>query len=157
MTRNEFNTLFKQIQSEFDDFKGDYDEWYKILCNYSYEDVLKNFKKYTGVTPPIYLTLIKNLKQEEKIDDWLTKCDICGKEIRIYNNDMSEYDKHYRKCQKIDFINRMSQKYKGVPAAIVKYYEMSDDELDRAYRKIMDFYVQHREKPELFKKIPNEE
>jgi len=70
---------------------------------------------------------------------------------------MSEYDKHYRKCQKIDFINRMSQKYKGVPAAIVKYYEMSDDELDRAYRKIMDFYVQHREKPELFKKIPNEE
>ena len=54
MTRNEFNTLFKTIQNDFTNFNADYDEWYKMLCNYSYQDVLKKYNNYKGTTPTIY-------------------------------------------------------------------------------------------------------
>jgi hypothetical protein len=144
MTRNEFNNLFKTIQSEFNDFGGDYDEWYKILSNYSYNDVLKNLRNYKGNTPPIYLTLIKNLKEEEKIEDWITCCDICKQKIVIHNNDMEEYEKHHRKCSKIDFIDRIVFRYKGQHIASVKYYQMSDAELEENYQKTLAYYRKHR-------------
>lgn len=148
MTRNEFTTLFKKLQSEFSDFSVDYDEWYRVLSNYSYSDVLNNLKDYRGNTPPIYLTLIKGLKKEEKINDWITECDICKQKIKIYNNDMAEYEKHFRKCSKIDFIDRMCVKFRGHHAVISKYYEMSDIDLDIAYHKIMNFYLQNKDKKE---------
>lgn len=140
MTRNDFNTLFKTIQNDFSDFNADYDEWYKMLCNYSYEDVLKKYNNYKGTTPPIYSTLIKNLKEEEKIEDWITCCDICKKRITIHNNDMTDYEKHFRKCSKIDFIDRMSKRKhnKGIEKA--DYYNMQEDIFERIYRKAMEYY-----------------
>lgn len=148
MTRNEFTTLFKKLQSEFSDFSVDYDEWYRVLSNYSYSDVLNNLKNYRGNTPPIYLTLIKGLKKEEKINDWITECDICKQKIKIYNNDMREYEKHFRKCSKIDFIDRMCMKFQDHHVVTSKYYEMSDIDLDIAYHKIMNFYLQNKDKKE---------
>jgi hypothetical protein len=158
MTRNEFTTLFKRIESEFSNFSADYDEWYRVLSNYSYNDVLNNLKNYRGNTPPIYSTLIRNLKVEEKINDWITCCDICKERITIHNNDMTEYEKHFRKCSKIDFIDRMCVKFRGHHVATAKYYEMSDSELDSAYHKIMNFYLQNKDKDEkeFLKDFPDE-
>ena len=157
MTRNEFSKLFKTIQNDFSDFNVDYDEWYKMLCNYSYNDVLKKYNNYKGTTPPIYLTLIKNLKEEEKIDDWITCCDICKQKIVIHNNDMDEYEKHRRKCSKIDFIDRIVFRYKGQHIASVKYYQMNDEELEENYQKTLAYYRKHRElKSTMLKQIPNE-
>lgn len=158
MTRNEFTTLFKRLQTEFSDFSADYDEWYRVLSNYSYNDVLNNLKNYRGNTPPIYSQLIRNLKVEEKSDDWITCCDICGQKIKIYNNDMTEYEKHWRKCSKIDFIDRMCVRFRGHHVATTKYYEMSDIELDSAYHQIMNFYLQNKDKDEeeFLKDFPDE-
>lgn len=155
MTRNEFNTLFKTIQNDFNDFTGDYDEWYKMVCDYSYNDVLKKYNSYKGKTPPIYSTLIKNLKVEEKIDDWITCCDICKQKIVIHNNDMEEYERHRRKCSKIDFIDRIVFRYKGQHIASVKYYQMNDEELEENYQRTMKYYREHRDsKPTILKEIP---
>lgn len=153
MTRNEFNTLFKTIQNDFADFNADYDEWYKMLCNYSYQDVLKKYNNYKGTTPPIYSTLIKNLKEEEKIEDWITCCDICKQRITIQNNDMEEYEKHFRRCSMIDFIDRMSVKFRQQHITIVKYYQMSDEELQKNYDKIMKFYRENKDNKEILKKM----
>ena len=155
MTRNEFNTLFKTIQNDFSDFNADYDEWYKMLCNYSYQDVLKKYNNYKGTTPPIYSTLIKNLKEEEKIEDWITCCDICKQRIVIHNNDMEEYEKHFRRCSMIDFIDRMSVKFRQQHITIVKYYQMNDEELQINYDKIMKFYRENKDNKEILKKMEN--
>lgn len=156
MTRNEFTALFKTIQNDFTDFNADYDEWYKMLCNYSYQDVLKKYNNYKGTTPPIYSTLIKNLKEEEKIEDWTTCCDICKKRIVIHNNDMEEYEKHFRRCSMIDFIDRMSVKFRQQHIIIVKYYQMSDEELQKNYDKIMKFYRENKDNKEILKKMEDD-
>lgn len=152
MTRDEFNKIYTTIQNEYSGFNGDYDEWYDVLSEYSYEEVLKKVTDRRSSTPPIHTHLIKNLNKEEKIEDWITECDICKQRILIHNNDMAEYEKHYRKCQKIDFIDRMCMKYNHNHIPTIEYYEMSEEELNRRYRKIMDYYVsQPRE--EILKKI----
>ena len=68
---------------------------------------------------------------------------------------MSEFDKHYRKCQKIDFIDRIVFRYKGQHIASVKYYQMNDEELEENYQKTMKYYREHRDlKPSILKEMP---
>lgn len=152
MTRDEFNKIFKNIENEYSNFNGDYEEWYEVLADYSYEDILKKLEGRKTTTAPIHTSLIKGLKKEEKIADWITECDICKQRITIHNNDMTDYEKHYRRCSKIDFINLMSKRIRGEGVALSKYYEMNDKDLDEAYRKVMDFYKQ-QPKTDIIKKI----
>lgn len=140
MTRDEFTKLFNYVRNEYSDFTGDYDEWYRVLGEYSYEDVIKKIKERSSTTAPIHSYLIKGLKKEEKIEDWITECDICKQRITIHNNDMTDYEKHRRRCSKIDFINDMSLRIKHEPINKQKYYAMSEEELERAYRPVMEYY-----------------
>lgn len=164
MRENQIIDLFKKIKIHYNTFVYDTDkvkEWHRFLKDYDSDDVNNNLDNYitTGYeNPPLVYSLIKGIAKIEapQEKEWVTRCDICGTEIRIYGDDMSDFDKHYRKCQKIDFINRMSNKYRGINVALAKYYEMSNEELDKAYRKIMDFYVQHREETDLLKQFPEE-
>ena len=144
MTRDEFNKLYNKVKNEYKDFSGDYNEWYSVLIDYSYIDILTRLDERNSTTAPIHTTLIKNLKKEEKIDDWVTECDYCKTKIKIVNNDMTNFYKHYRKCQKIDFIDRMSQRIKGHGISSVVYYQMTDEELENDYRKIMSYYLQQK-------------
>ena len=166
MKQNDVITLFERIKNNYNMFTYNDEkvkEWHRFLKDYDKDDIndnLDNYIMFGYENPPLVYSLIKNtpkLKQSEKEDVWTTRCDICKKEITIYNNDMSEYDKHYRKCQKIDFINDMSKRFRGTNVALAKYYEMNDEELEKAYRKIMDFYLQNREEKDLFKKMPEED
>lgn len=142
MTRDSFNKIFNSIRNEYSDFEGDYDEWYRVLGEYSYEDIMKAFNehKQSKSAPPLWKQLIKGLKKEEKIEDWITECDICKKRITIHNNDMTDYETHRRRCSKIDFINDMSLRIKHEPINKQKYYAMSEEELERAYRPVMEYY-----------------
>ena len=140
MTREDFNKIYNKVRNEYSDFNGDYNEWYDVLSEYPYEDILKRLEERRSSTTPIHTHLIKNLKKEEKIEDWITECDYCKTRITIQNNDMTEFDKHYRKCQKIDFIDRMSQRYRGQGISSVVYYQMSDEQLDKNYQQIMEYY-----------------
>lgn len=153
MVREDFNKIFKKLEIEYKDFKGDYDEWFGILSDYSYQDILKKLNERTSTTAPIHTHLIKGLKKEEVIEDWITECDLCKARITIHNNDMKEFDKHYRKCQKIDFIDRIVYRYKGQHIASVTYYKMSDEELEENYRKTMDYYLKHRGTTNILKEI----
>lgn len=154
MTRNEFNQIFTKIRNEYNDFEGDYDDWYGVLQEYSYQDILKKLNERMSTTAPIHINLVKGLKKEEKVEDWITECDLCKQKIVIHNNDMTEFDKHYRRCQKIDFIDRINFNYKQRHITMAVYYEMSDEELEENYRKTMNYYLEHRDLNNIFKKMP---
>ena len=156
MNKQEIAKLFSRIKSHYNTFTtGDekIEEWYKFLKDYDCEEVNKELDKYIGYgydNPPLVHHLNRNLSKKETLEEnsWITECDICKERITIYNNDMTEYEKHFRKCSKIDFIDRMCVKFRGHHVATAKYYEMSDSELDSAYHQIMNFYLQNKDKDE---------
>ena len=151
MLKNEFEKIYKELR-QYPDFNGDYIEWYKELIDYPYAGVMNNLKNHKSINAPIPKQLIGRLEKEEKIEDWITCCDICKTRITIQNNDMSEFDKHYRKCQKIDFIDRMSQRKTGERIERADYYNMKEELLERVYQKALEYY---REQPknDLIKKL----
>ena len=102
MTRKEYSDLLKTIRGIYPDFKG-----YDDLQNYKYEEVYKNFALHKGTETPTYDELVVGLKHENEKDVWM-QCDICREKIHYTTWD--EFDEHYRKCQKIDFIDRQSKK-----------------------------------------------
>lgn len=140
MTKTEFDTLLKKIRDIYPDFKVDEVEWWEHLKEYSYQDVYKNVLHHSGTNAPLYADLKKGLKKEEKKKDWLLKCPVCDKWLK-YDGNWEEYDKHWRRCQKIDFINNQSKELRGEEIDIERYRNMSDEELDRRYRKIMDNFT----------------
>ena len=164
MKRVEITILFNRIKNHYNTFTtGDekVDEWYRFLKDYSSEDVNKRLDEYLSYeyeNAPLCMSLtkgIEKIKKSDEDDSWVTECDICKEKIRIYGNDMSEFDKHYRKCQKIDFIDRIVFRYKGQHIASVKYYQMNDEELEENYQRTMKYYREHRDpKPSILKQIP---
>ena len=58
---------------------------------------------------------------------------------------MTDYEIHRRKCSKIDFIDRMSKKYKEKGITWRTYYDMSDTDLDIEYHRAMNFWLQNKE------------
>lgn len=166
MNKQELAKLFNRIKSHYNTFTtGDekIEEWYKFLKDYDTNEVNKEFDLYVQrdyETPPLVYSLIRNLKKvkETKNNSWVTCCDICGEYITIYDNDMSDYEAHWRKCSKIDFIDRIVFKYKNKHISKSKYYEMSDNELDQNYHNTMNYYLTHRNSElKILKEIPEEE
>ena len=154
MDKIEISKLFERINHHYNTFTRSEDkieEWYKFLKDYSSEDVNKKFDEYLSYeydNAPFVFNLTKGINkiQKEQIEDaWITECDICKKRITIYNNDMTEFEKHFDKCRKIDFIDRMSKKYKKKGITWRTYYEMSDTDLDIEYHRVMNFWLQNKE------------
>lgn len=161
MKNEEIVKLFNRIKNHYNTFTTGDDkvqEWHRFLKDYSSEDVNNKLDEYLQCEhdqPPLCMSLIRGInkiKKSDSTDIWLTRCDLCKKEFTIYNNDMTEFDKHYRRCQKIDFIDLMSMRYKQEHIEKVIYYEMSDEELEKRYRKVMDYYLK-QPKQEIFKRI----
>ena len=152
-----------KIKSIYNTFSLDEDkvnEWYRFLKDYNADEVLKKYEEYVvrNEQPPIIFSLIKNLSkiQRNTNNSWTTCCDICKEHITIYDNDMTEFDKHYRKCQKIDFIDRQSKAILGEIIDKEKYYAMSDNELEEIYQRIMESYRKIK-RGNILKRIPDEE
>ena len=100
--------------------------------------------------------LTKIEKEPEKF--YLMKCEYCGNQMYV-GDDMTDFLDHERECMKIDFIDRMSIRFRGKPVVISKYYEMSKEELDIEYHKVMNFYLQHKKEEQegFLKEFPKEE
>lgn len=162
MQKVEIAKLFNRIKNHYNTFTTSdekIDEWYRFLKDYSSEDVngrLDEYLKCEYDNAPLCMSLTKNIeKQNIGETSWVTECDICKEKITIYNDDMEEYEKHRRRCSKIDFIDRIVFKYKEQHIASVKYYEMSDEELEDNYQKTMKYYREHRDsKPTILKEMP---
>lgn len=164
MKTDEIIKLFDRIKMHYTMFTFNDEkvkEWHKFLKDYSSEDVNKRFDEYLNYgydQPPYCMYLTKDIlkiKKNSEEDNWITSCDLCGAKMRIYGNDMTEFDKHYRKCQKIDFIDRINFNYKQRHITMAVYYAMSDEELEENYRKTMNYYLEHRDLNNIFKKMPD--
>lgn len=161
MNKQEISKLFNRIKNHYNTFTtGDekIEEWYKFLKDYDSKEINKSLDNYLTNSydnPPLVYHLTKGLSKIETPEEssWITECDICKQRIKIYNNDMREYEKHFRRCSKIDFIDTISMKFRNKHISSVKYYEMSDTELDSVYHQIMNFYLQNKDnkdKKEIF-------
>lgn len=154
MTYEQVGNLFERIKHNYNTFTYNSEklkEWYKVLKNFDNEEINNNFDKYieNNEQAPIIFSLIrglqkKELNQEDKTD--YMKCEYCGKMMMIVNKNIDEFLEHERKCQKIDFINRIVKQYKNVTINKVVYYNMTDDELENNYRKVMTFYLSNKDK-----------
>ena len=152
MSVKEIRELFERIKRHYNMFTFDDEkvkEWYRFLKDYSSEDVNRRLDEYLKCEydqPPLCMSLIKNIeKQNIGKTSWVTECDICKQRITIYDDDFEEYEKHHRRCSKIDFIDRMNKKYKLQGETIVKYYQMSDQNLDIEYHQTLEYYRKHKD------------
>ena len=154
--------LFERIKRYYNMFVYDdskIQEWHKFLKDYDPTEVNGNLDKYVSESheqPPLVYALISGLQKTEQEPEkiYLMKCEYCGHPMYV-GNDMTDFLAHERECMKIDFIDRMSVKFRGKHVATVKYYEMSKEELNRAYHQIMNYYLQNKDKEQkLWKEFP---
>ena len=165
MKVSEIVNLFERIKKHYNNFGYDdqkVQEWNKFLKNYTNESVSDNFEKYIldGLDrPPLVAELIRNADKvnEEVKPPVYIQCDLCKKKLLIGEDDWEIFEKHHRKCSKIDFIDRQTQKTLGEVIDKEEYYAMSDEELDSIYRKVMDAYTKMHTSTYFIKRIPNEE
>lgn len=159
MKTKDIVTLFERIKKHYNNFGYDdakVAEWYRFLKDYTPESILDSFDKYLQQEydqPPLITTLIRNATKttEPPRDPKYIQCELCGEAILV-GDDWEVFEKHHRKCQKIDFIDLMSMRYKQEHIEKVIYYEMSDEELEKRYRKVMDYYLKQPKK-EIFTRI----
>lgn len=152
MKTDEIIKLFDRIKMHYTMFTYNDEkvkEWHKFLKDYDPNQVNERLDEYLQENheqPPIMFALTRGLSkiQEEPEKVYLMKCEYCGHPMYV-GNDMTDFLNHERECMKIDFIDRMSVKFRGQHIATAKYYEMSKEELDAAYHKIMNFYLQNKD------------
>lgn len=135
MTKKELLELTKAIRGIYPSFKG-----YDDLSNFKYEEVYRNFQLHSGLEEPTYEELIEGLRYEDEKDIWM-QCDLCKE--KIYYTTWEEFDKHHRKCEKIDFIDRQAKELKGEGINKEHFRMLPDNELEEKYRKWMDNYLRN--------------
>lgn len=143
MTINEFDILMKHIESRYSNFDVDKDEWYRMLKKYSYKDIKEKVDARSSSTAPTWNTLIKGLKEEVEDSGAWMKCEYCKKMELVFDTD--DWIKAHRRCQQIDFIDRQSKQITGKGITKTLYYEMGGDEFEANYRKVMNYYLEHKE------------
>lgn len=165
MKTKEIVALFERIKKHYNNFGYDdakVAEWYRFLKDYTADSILDSFDKYLlqeHENPPLITTITKYAtKTEEPVQaPKYIQCELCG-EFVLVGDDWDVYEKHHRKCEKIDFIDRQSKEIHGKGITKSIYYAMDDDELEKNYRPYMNNWVNtHKDiayNPEaLFKKI----
>ncbi len=124
------------------------DEWFRILKNYSANEVLDNLDKYleddrNRERIPMVFDLKKGLltldKKERFKNDYLIDCNLCHKTMFL-----SEYDNtHHRKCLLIKTIIK-DYKKKNQNIAYEELDKFSFEELDKRFslkkKKIEEVY-----------------
>lgn len=113
-----------------------YNEWFKVLEPYDYEDVDKKLDEYFkesnnfGQYPDAYY-LTKYLKtiEEKQIKDIPhAKCQICGQAVRF-----EDYKKHYDRCSSVEYLIDVSKRYLGKTLNKEKLMQTDDKTFDDYY------------------------
>lgn len=149
MNVKDIKNLFERIKRHYNVFTYDdtkVTEWYRFLKDYTPESIYDSFDKYLlqeHDQPPLITAIIRNAQKtsEPQKEPVYIQCDLCGKLILV-GEDWEVFERHHRKCSKIDFINTMSLRTRKEPINKQKYYDMTDEELEKAYRPVMDYYLQ---------------
>ena len=87
MTFEELKEILTNIKAHYQNF-AIYDyvvkEWYKVLKDYEYDDVMESLVDH--LTP-------KDLKKESESNRYIVSCNLCDRWMSL-----DEFDKHYDKC-----------------------------------------------------------
>lgn len=145
MNPKNIKELFERIKRHYPMFTYDDEklkEWHRFLKEYDANDILNSFDRYLleqHEQQPLMTQLTRGLSKIETEEEKLVylQCDLCKEKILV-GNDFNVFEKHHRRCSKIDFIDRQAKELKGEGIDKQHFYEMSDDELDSKYRKWMD-------------------
>lgn len=145
MTRDEFNKFYRKLESTYSSFNGTEDEWWDVVKKYTYKDIIEKLNEHieTKKSTPIHINLVKGLKEEIQDSGVWLKCEYCKKLELVF--DTEEWLKAHRRCQQIDFIDRQSKKITGQGITKTLYYEMGEVEFETNYRKVMNYYLEHKE------------
>ena len=149
MNDREIIALFERIKRHFNNFGYDSDkvsEWKRFLKDYDKREVENNLDKFITEghdRPPLIFELTRNLFKTTapETKPYYIQCEYCGEKI-LTEDDWGVYELHHRRCQKIDFINRQRKEIEGKEIDYAKYRAMSDEELNKRYRRIMDNWVE---------------
>lgn len=150
MTIEETTKFMKRIKQHYQDFIIDstkVEEWFKELKNYSYDDVnikleehLKS-EQFGHQIPKVYF-LTKYLTPEKdkiknKANNLLVRCSLCGKVIKY-----SEFQNHMDRCNSVEFINLQSKKIFNKEIDKDRYRNMSDEDFDNIYNRLLERILQ---------------
>lgn len=148
MNAKEIKELFEKIKRHYNVFTyddGKIQEWHRFLKDYRKEDILENFDRYLleqHEQPPMVVSLNRGLHKEEQEEQLhYIQCDLCGEKILVGNSNWEDFEKHHRKCEKIDFIDRQCKAIHGKGITKETYRAMSDEELEKNYRQYMNNWV----------------
>ena len=105
MTKQEVLNFTKKIKAYYKTFVIDdadvMQEWIDHLQPYSKEDIYRKFEEHlngdNSLNPPMLHILTKNLMTEEMssqaLNDYIIRCDLCGREMPLKVYDNSHRDK----------------------------------------------------------------
>ena len=151
MTKLEVDELVNLIDISYRGFVKDpvgmSNLYLKTLYQYDCEDVIKKLKNCMAMEqfqfqPPTIDYLIRDLtKNQDKVDFNKTfiYCQFCK---RIFNS-IEVLHKHEDRCRSVRYIVRQYKKYLNREVNKRELYEMSDEDFDEKYDKLLRFIEQH--------------
>ncbi len=139
----EFDKFIEKIKAYYPMFKlttEGTNEWKDVLSKYETADILRVFSEWIYEHPDAQpklqlLTKYLKTKEEKKTNstDYLIRCDLCGKEMRL-----SVYENSYRdRCLLIKSLQSAIKEKKGVDVS----YEELDGCTMEILRKLEDKYI----------------
>lgn len=139
MNRKQVTDLLEKIQAFRQSFfitDAVIRQWLEVLKEYDYEDVDKALDKYFkngdnfGKYPDVYYLTKYLTKHDEKLKVGVNyiRCQNCQRIVEL-----TEYNRHLDRCNSIEYLCDMSEKYYQKHLNKEKLFKMSDGEFEKGY------------------------
>ena len=155
MQRSEVTKLVSMIDLNYRGFVKDTDSfvdgWQKALTNYDYQTIEERLKKlmameqfqYQPPTLPFLVKDVPTIDEQKRNSKFYFSCNICK---RLFKQE-PEFEKHFSRCSSVRYVIRQTKKYFGndISSSKRELYEMSDDEFNARYMKLVRHIHEHTE------------
>lgn len=143
MTLSKTEELLENIKAHYQNFsitENVVKEWYKVLADYSFSDVIEKLVDHLESddykeVPQVY-RLVKDLKTEEekeKVNEINNKILVCCNLCEDWMS-MSEYESHYGRCLDIEYLVGASKKV-GKPMTRSELNKLPQSKIQALYEK----------------------
>lgn len=149
MNKNEIKEIFKYLKVAYTNYefkKEFFDYWEKELINYDFNDIMNRLKELMSderysYQPPLLDNVIKGLtRKNEKVivEEKTMLCPRCNKPLSA-----DEYEEHFDRCSSIDYVIRESKKWFRKELTRKFLWQMSKEEFDERYYKLLKYIMEH--------------
>ncbi len=149
MSRQELLELLKLIEISYPFFKNSEDiekAWFKVMHNFSYEDVKKNLDIAMGEDrfqkePPQAYYLVQGLTPVSKkisLENVIVYCPICKRALN-----QNEETQHRERCLSIRYLVNQYKKWTGNELDKRTLWEMSEEEFQEKYDRFLHYIYEH--------------